>query len=218
MCNRSTKNCDMKKFAAFKYCLAACAALYVLAGCASSPRTEAQWIDPSLNGQTNFLRGEKVLIACDAFDSTLVRICQDELFNEVQKSGAIPVAVPEGTVLLNDRGLDVQLFATAKSLGAKGVFTMTLTPATTNVGPGASLGIGGSSFGGGGGVGIGLGLPIGGRGDATGFAANGRVSDALSSRLLWTATVVAAPTSNINVQFSELSRSVVELARKAGLF
>ncbi|MEJ8859757.1 hypothetical protein WKW79_34745 [Variovorax robiniae] len=197
--------------------LSACV-LLSLAGCASAPQREAQWTDPALGGQSRFLRGEKVLIACDAFDVAVRRTCEDQLFREVQAKGATPVQVPANTVLLNDRELDGQLVASARSLGAKAVFTMTLTPATSSAGSGVSLGLGGFSFGGSGGAGVGLSVPVGGGGWATGFAANGRVTDASSSRLLWTATLVAAPSRDLNAQFADLSRAMLDAAQGAGLF
>jgi len=189
-----------------------------LAGCASAPQRQAQWTDPAIGAQSQFLRGEKVLIACDAFDVALRRTCEDQFRVEVLARGATPVMVPAGTVLLNDRELDGQLLASARTLGAKAVFTMTLTPATSSAGSGVSLGIGGFSFGGGGGGGIGLSVPVGGGGWATGFAANGRVTEVSSSRLVWTATLVAAPSTDLNAQFADLSRSMLDTAQSAGLF
>jgi hypothetical protein len=189
-----------------------------IAACSSAPQRQAQWTDPALGAQSRFLRGEKVLIACDAFDVAMRRTCEDALSREVLAKGATPVQVPAGTVLLNDRELDGQLVASARALGAKAVFTMTLTPATSNAGSGVSLGIGGFNFGSGGGGGIGLSVPVGGGGWATGFAANGRVTDASSGRLVWTATLVAAPSSDLNAQFADLSRSMLESAQGAGLF
>ncbi|WP_213954691.1 hypothetical protein [Variovorax sp. dw_954] len=193
------------------------AAVLAVAGCSSAPQRQAQWTNPALGAQSGFLRGEKVLIACDAFDVAMRRTCEDGLYREVLAKGATPVQVPAGTVLLNDRELDGQLVASARALGAKAVFTMTLTPATSNAGSGVSLGIGGFNFGSGGGGGIGLSVPVGGGGWSTGFAANGRVTEVSSSRLVWTATVVAAPSSDLNAQFADLSRSMLETAQGAGL-
>ena len=193
-------------------------ALSVLAGCSSAPQQAAQWVDPSIGTQSRMLQGEKVLIACDAYDVAMQRICQDQLYREVLAKGATPVTVPAGTVLVNDRELDGQLMASAQALGARAVFTMTLTPATTNAGPGVSLGIGGFSFGRGGGGGVGLSVPIGGQHSDTGFAANGRVTDVGSNRLVWTATLVAAPSADLGAQFAVLSRSMLDSAQSAGLF
>jgi len=189
-----------------------------VAACTSPPQREAQWIDPAIGMQSRLLRGEKVLVACDAYDAALRQICQEQLAREVEAHGVSVVTVPPGTVLLNDRELDGQLVATAASLEAKAVFTMTLTPATASAGSGASLGLGGFSFGGGGGAGVGLSVPLGGSATTTGFAANGRVTAVESGRLVWTATSVASPTADLNGQMLLLSRSLLDSARGAGLF
>jgi len=198
----------------------ACLALAALAlvACSSTPQRETQWIDPAIGQQSGFLRGEKVLVACDAYDTALRQICQAQLYREVEANGANPVTVPAGTVLLNDRELDGQLVATAASLAAKAVFTMTLTPATRSAESGVSLGLGGFSLGGGGAAGVGLSVPLGSGGGATGFAANGRVTDVNSKRLVWTATSVAPPSADLDAQFAALSRSMLDTARGAGLF
>jgi len=189
-----------------------------LAGCSSAPQRQAQWTDPAIGAQSRFLRGEKILVACDAFDLAMRRTCEDQLSREVVARGATPVPVPAGTVLLNDRELDGQLVPVARAVGAKAVFTMTMTPATASGAPPVSLGIGGFSFGGSGGGGIGLSVPVGGGSWATGFAASGRVTDAASSRLVWTATLVASPSTDLNAQFADLSRSMLDTAQGAGLF
>ncbi|CAN5753239.1 hypothetical protein BH11PSE13_BH11PSE13_05980 [soil metagenome] len=193
-------------------------AISVLAGCASAPQQEAQWIDPAIGTQSRMLQGAKVLVVCDAYDVAVRRICQDQLLREVSAKGAMPVTLPPGTVLLNDRDLDGQLVESASALDATAIFTMTLTPATSNAGSGVTLGIGGFSFGRGGGGGVGLSAPIGGGGNSTGFAASGRVTDVRANRMVWTATLVASPSADLNAQFRDLSRSMLDNAQSAGLF
>ena len=193
-------------------------AFTVLVGCSSTPTREAQWTDPGLGSQSGLLRAEKVLVACDTYDAAIRQTCQAALSREVLAKGATPVSVPAGTTLLNDRDLDGQLVASAAALGAKAVFTMTLTPAVTNAGSGLALGLGGFSFGRGGGLGVGLSAPLGGSGIRTGFAANGRVTEVRSNRLVWSATFVASPNSDIDDQLGALSRSMLDAAVTAGLF
>ena len=193
-------------------------AFTVLVGCSSTPTREAQWTDRGLGPQSGLLRAEKVLVACDTYDAAIRQTCQAALSREVLAKGATPVSVPAGTTLLNDRDLDGQLVASAAALGAKAVFTMTLTPAVTNAGSGLALGLGGFSFGRGGGLGVGLSAPLGGSGIRTGFAANGRVTEVRSNRLVWSATFVASPNSDIDDQLGALSRSMLDAAVTAGLF
>ena len=197
---------------------AAVLALSLLAGCATSPQQEAQWIDPAIGTQSRMLQGAKVLVVCDAYDVAVRRICQDQLLREVAAKGATPITLPPGTVLLNDRDLDGQLVESASALDAAAIFTMTLTPATSNSGSGVTLGIGGFSFGRGGGGGVGLSAPIGGGGGSAGFAASGRVTDVRSNRMVWTATLVASPSADLNGQLRDLSRSMLDNAQSAGLF
>ena len=191
----------------------------LLAACSSTPQREAQWVDEALGPQSHFLRGAKVLVACDVYDAALRRICEDQIAEELRARGASPVRTPPGVAVLNDRELDAQLLPVAAGAGAKALFVMQMTPATSGGGSGASLGLGGFSFGGGGGVGIGLGVPIGG-GDtgSTGFAGSGRVTEVSSQRLLWTATFVAPPSRDLPSQFRLLSSAVADAAREAGLF
>ena len=67
-------------------------------------------------------------------------------------------------------------------------------------------------------MGVGLGVPIGGSVAGTGFAANARLTDARGNRLVWTATLVADPSSDYTAQFAALARSMVDTAQGAGLF
>lgn len=197
---------------------AAVLALSLLAGCATSPQQEAQWIDPAIGTQSRMLQGAKVLVVCDAYDVAVRRICQDQLLREVAAKGATPITLPPGTVLLNDRDLDGQLVESASALDAAAIFTMTLTPATSNSGSGVTLGIGGFSFGRGGGGGVGLSAPIGGGGGSAGFAASGRVTDVRNNRMVWTATLVASPSADLYGKLRDLSRSMLDNAQSAGLF
>ncbi|MGK6309818.1 hypothetical protein [Variovorax sp. DT-64] len=192
-------------------------AALTLGGCASAPQREVEWIDPALGQDSKILRGEKVLIACDAYDAAIRQICQDRLFRNLSDRGASPIVVPAGVMLLNDRELDGQLVESARVAGAKALFVLSLAPASTDAGSGLSIGIGGFSFGRNSASGIGLSAPIATGRANTGFAANGRVTDARSGRLVWTATFVAAPSADLGAQFENLSRAMLEAAQRAGL-
>ena len=193
------------------------AALTVLAGCASGPQREAEWIDPALGSDSRIMRGEKVLIACDAYDATIRQICQDRLFRVLAAKGATPVVLPPGTPLLNDRELDGQLVSSAAATGARAVLVLALTPATVDGGSGLSLGVGGFSFGQNSAAGSGLSAPIGFGRMSTGFAANARVTDTRSARMVWSSTHVASPSTDIGAQVEGLSLATLEAAQRAGL-
>lgn len=81
-----------------------------------------------------------------------------------------------------------------------------------------TLGIGGFGFGRNVGGGVGVAAPIGGGEVSNGYAANGRITDVASGRLMWTARASAPPSSDLNAQLADLSKSVMDAASNAGLF
>lgn len=194
-------------------------AVATLGACASTPRLDAQWVDASVKPNSRLLVGAKVLVACDAYDVAVRQVCRDQLASEVVARGATPVFASSSTVLLSDRAVDGQLIDGARSAGAKAVLVVTLTPAAVESnGSGLSFGIGGFGFGSRSGVGVGLSAPIGGTQMATGYSANGRVTEVSTGKLIWTASAVAPPSEDLNAQFAALSKAVLDSAEKSGLF
>ncbi len=188
----------------------------LLGGCAST-QLDAQWSDPQLAGN-HYLRGARVLVACDTFELVLRQICQDQLAAEVSRRGGNPVFPPPGVAIAADRSLDAQLLPAARDAGAKAVMVMTLAAAVSEVSPGVSIGFGGFGFGRHSSVGVGMGVPIGGGRVTTGYTANNRVTDVQSGRLVWTAKATAPPSGDVGAQIGELSRSVLTAADQSGLF
>ena len=188
----------------------------LLSACASAPQLDAQWSDPSLS--PSFLRGARVLVACDAFEVVIRQICQDQLASEVVARGATPVLMPPAFPVVTDRPVDAQLLPAARNAGAQAMLVMTVAVAINDVSPGFTLGIGGFGFGRHSGVGVGVEAPIGGARVTSGYSANGRLTDVPSGRLVWTAKATAPPSSDINAQMGELSKAVLGAADKAGLF
>ena len=187
-----------------------------LAGCASGPQLDASWSDPQLG--SGYLNGARVLVACDAAELVVRQICQDQLASEVVARGATPVFVAPGFAIATDRALDGQLLPAARQAGAKAVMVMTVAVAVNDVSPGFSIGIGGFGFGGHSAGGVGVSAPIGGGKVTSGYAANGRVTDVASGRLLWTAKATASPSSDVAGQMGDLSKAMLGAADKAGLF
>ena len=198
--------------------IAAALAAIVLAGCAAPPQLAAQWTDPQLGAQSGFLRGGRVLVACDAADVTIRQLCQDRLASEVVARGATPVFVGPDTLIATDRAIDGQLLPAARSVGAKALLVLTIAPALTDVSPGFSIGIGGFGFGRSSAVGVGVAAPIGGGRVTTGYSANGRVTDVGTGRLVWSASASTAPSPDVDAQLGELSKTVLGAAEKSGLF
>jgi hypothetical protein len=193
---------------------AVCALL--LAGCASTG-IEAQWKDPKLSATS--LRGATVLVVCEASDEAVRRICQDQLVAEVVAHGATPIAAMQGVSAPGQALNDEQYLRFARAAGAKAVLVSAVGPGQQQVSPGFSIGLGGFSAGSSGvSAGVGVSMPVGGGNVTTGYAASGRLVDAASGQLMWTARATTPPSNDINQQMVELAKAVVGAAEKAGLF
>ena len=110
--------------------MAASATLLMLSACASGPQLDAQWRDPNLAG--GFLRGARVLVACDAAEVVIRQVCQDQLASEVVSRGGTPVFVPPETPLVTDRSIDAQLLPTARSAGVSAMLVVTVAVAVND--------------------------------------------------------------------------------------
>ncbi len=95
---------------------------------------------------------------------------------------------------------------------------MSVGVSSQTVSPGFSLGIGGFGFGRHSAGGVGVSAPIGGGQVSSGYSASSRVTDVASGRLMWSARATTPPSSDINAQLADLSKTVVDAAQKAGLF
>ena len=188
-------------------------ALLALAGCASTT-LDAQWRDPQVPGR--YLRGARVLVTCEAGDLTLKKICEDQLVAELTARGATTVLTDVGGV--RPGVPDAQYLPAARSSGAKAVVSMSVGVSSQTVSPGMSIGIGGFGFGRHSAGGIGVSAPIGGGQVSSGYSASSRVTDVASGRLMWSARATTPPSSDINAQLADLSKTVVDAAQKAGLF
>jgi hypothetical protein len=197
---------------------AALAAGLGMAGCAST-QLDAQWSDPQLAVAS--LRGAKVLVACEAAEAVVKRICQDRLADEVIAHGGNPVLAAQTT--LEPQPLrspnDEPYLSAARAAGARAVLATTVAPTSASISPGFTVGLGGFGVGSGGlGGGIGVSAPIGGGQVSSGYSASARITSAETGRLLWTAKASSPPSGDVNGQLAELARTVMTAAGKAGLF
>lgn len=198
--------------------LALCAlAAAGLGGCAST-QVDAQWRNVEL--PPGYLRGASVLVSCETGEEVVKRICEDQLGADLRARGvrvlvAAPGALPAGAPV---GPTDAQYLPLARENGAKAVFAVSVGLASQQVSQGVSLGIGLGGFGRGLGGALGVSAPIGGGQVSQGYAASGRVTDAASGRLMWTARASSPASSDVNQQFVELSKSVLDAAGSAGLF
>lgn len=197
--------------------LSAAAAAVVLGACAST-QLEAQWADPGM--PANVLHGQRVLVACEAYDTAIQRICEEQLVQETTARGATPIVAPDTTHLAPGRPLDAeQYLAAARRAGAKAVLVNYIAPSASNVSPGVMIGIGGFGMGGGGfGGGVGISAPIGGGQTTIGYSASARLTDAASGRLWWTARASSPPSQDVRGQLSQLAQAVFAAADKAQVF
>ena len=188
----------------------------LLVGCASTPQLDAQWSDPSLG--PSFLRGTRVLVACDAYEVVVRQICQDHLAREVVARGATPVFLAPGFPVATDRSVDAQAAACRARGGREGDDGDDRRCRRPGRQSAVSdrhrrlrlrqqrqcrrrrLGAGRR------------------RPRDSGYSANGRVTEVPSGRLVWTAKATAPPSSDINAQMSDLSRLVLGAADESGLF
>jgi hypothetical protein len=191
------------------------------AGCAST-RIQAQWTDPKFSDHA--LHEAKVLVVCEASETAIKRICQEQMAAQVQAAGATPVSAPGAENLKPGSGpADGALLDAARNLGAKAVLVATLAPDATIVNPGPSIGIGLGGFGGSGGGGslgggVGVSMPVGGASTAVGYGANIVLTDVATGRLMWTSKVTTPPTQNISAQVGELAKTGLGAAVQAGVF
>ena len=200
------------------FCRAAFVAALPLAfvGCASTV-VDTQWRNAEL--PPGYLRGATVMVSCETGDEMLRRICEEQVSADLSARGAMPVLAAPGTVAAIQPGIaDAQYLPAARGSGAKAVFSVTVGASSASVSPGVMLSIGGFGFGGHSGGGVGVSAPIGGGQVSNGYSANGRVTDVASGRLMWSARASTPPSSDVNAQLADLSKSVLDAAGKAGLF
>ena len=193
-------------------------AALLLAGCAAS-RIDAQWSDAQFNGQPP--RGAKVLVACQAADPTLRRICADRMAAKLSALGMLPLlAADSGDAPAPD---EAALLQAARAAGAAALLRTSLAPEAVALAPAPAFSIGIGGFGGGyrsgGGVGVGVSAPIGGPGPAqTGWGASAALSDAASGKLMWSARASAPPSSDVAAQLDTLAALLLQAAREKGFF
>jgi len=197
--------------------IASVAALPLIVSACASTVVDAQWRNVEL--PASYLRGATVMVSCEAADDVLRRICEERVVADLNARGALPVLAAPGTVAAAQPGIaDAQYLPAARDSGAKAVFSVTVGASSTSVSPGVMLSIGGFGFGRNSGGGVGVAAPIGGGQVSNGYSANGRVTDVASGRLMWSARASTPPSSDVNGQLADLSRSVLDAAGKAGLF
>lgn len=200
---------------------ALCCLPAALAACAS-PGVDAQWTDPQLAG--NPLAHGTVYVVCEAAEVVLGRLCMDRLSADLQARGAtvVTAAEPFAASAPGQPRNDSRYLAAARAAGASTVWAATVGPAPYSAQPysstGVSIGLGGF-VGRGGGVGVGVSVPVGGStAGGPSYAADARVTDAASGRLLWSARAGSPPAGDAASQIGNLLQRLITAAGSARLF
>jgi len=192
----------------------------LLAASCASPKIPAQWTDPAFSNRS--LHGAKVLVACEAEDTAIRRICQDEFATRLSAVGVEPVAAATLQEPVGGRRQDA-LLAAAREAGAKAVFAATVTRDASVIGSSTTIGIGvGTSSGWGSGTvvggGVGMSAPVGGTRVDNAYGANMVLTDVATSKLMWTMKAVSPASQDVVGQIQQLAKIGVEEAQKAGMF
>lgn len=185
----------------------AAGALVLMSAC-STARLDAQWADPA--AQNRSIGGAKVLIACEAAETTLKRICQDKLAAEVAALGGTAVRASE---------TGDQFLAAARNAGAQQMIVTRLHPNTAvaiDSGPSVGFGIGGSRGHIGSGVGIFMPFPGGAySAPSTTYSSDSAVTNVQSGKVVWSGKA-STDDADLALQIERLLRVSLEAARKAG--
>jgi hypothetical protein len=177
---------------------------------------DAQWTNPDYQGRN--VRGASVLVACEAQDLTLQRICEDQLAAAVSARGAKPTLNSQlAAATTPPTGTDPYL-AAAKRVGARAIVRMTLSsgqPVAVDSGPSIGIGIGGGSGRIGGGAGIGF--PIGGARVSQAYGAETALIDPANGATMWSGRASSSTAQNVAGQITELAQTTVEALQGTGL-
>jgi len=189
----------------------------MLAACATT-RTDSDWHDPAFAGRS--IKGQRVLVICEADVETLRRNCEDQIAGQLRTAGATAVVDPQrGSSGTDEAQRQATYSRLASHNGTSLILQAILLPDSAIANPGPSIGFGIGGFGGsrsGVGGGVGVSVPVGGGRVDTGYAADARLTEVEGGKLMWAAKVAASPSSKLDVQLGDIARAMVESLRKAG--
>jgi hypothetical protein len=190
-----------------------------LAGCATT-QIDAQWTNPDYAGRS--LRGLPVLIACEAQEPTLQRICEDQVASQIAALGGIPtgnaLATPPGAAAA---GTDPYL-AAARRIGARAIVRTTLNTSAviaSQAGPTIGIGIGGGGgvHGGMGGFG-GVSFPVGGTRVSNAYTSETALIDPSTGAIMWSARASSSASQDPGRQMAELASAAAGGMKQSGFY
>jgi hypothetical protein len=157
-------------------------------------------------------------VVCEAYETTIRRLCQDELVAELTTLGAKPVrALDKPTGNPYRPTPPAEWAPAARSTGASAILSVAVEPGPVISKPGMSIGVGIGGGSGGGFGGFGVSAPVGPGQTMTGYLGDAQISDGANGRLMWSAKVSTEGSTDVAGQMRDLARSVTGTAQKAGL-
>lgn len=197
----------------------AAASTTALAACATT-QIDAQWSNPDYAGRN--LRGAPVLVACEAQEPTLQRICEDQVAGQIAALGGVPTRstqlVPNGSPAA---GTDPYL-AAARRIGARAIVRTTVNTGAivaSQGGPTVGIGIGGGGGyrGGVGGFG-GISFPVGGTRVSNAYTSETAVIDPANGAIMWSARASSPASQDATTQLAELAKAAADALRQSGFY
>lgn len=192
-----------------------------LAGCATT-RMNAEWADPKFAGTK--LKGQRLLVVCQARDDTTRRLCEDQW--AMQLGGQGVTGVPSYSISGFPPGGAAnpeEVKAVARKNGATAVLTSQLAVGeytVVNPSPQVSVGAGGGSGGwsGFGWGGVGVSFPIGGATATQTMSASTSLVEVASGTMMWSGSASTPASGDVTGQVAALTRVTVEALQRAALF
>lgn len=200
--------------------IVAVSALLLMTSCATT-RMDAQWTNPEYQGRS--ARAGTILVACEAQEMTLQRICEEKLAAAVTAGGAKATLNSQLAATATPPSGNDPYVAAAKKVGARAIVRMTLSsgvPVAVNSGPSIGIGVGGSSGGyrsGGSFGGVGIGFPIGGSGVSQAFGAETALIDVTNGATMWSGRASSSTAEDVTGQITQLAQTTVEALKGAGM-
>jgi hypothetical protein len=197
-----------------------CFSVAVLLSACATTRMDAQWSNPEYKGRS--VKGASILVACEAQDLTLQRICEDQLAAAVSAQGAKATLNSQLAPAAGAPAGSDPYMAAAKRVGAQAIVRMTLgagQPVPVE-GPRIGIGVGGGSggYGGGGAAGgIGIGFPIGGSRVTQAFGAETALIDPSNGATMWSGRASSSTSQDVTGQITQLAQVTAEALKGAGL-
>lgn len=201
--------------------LALSAGAIALAGCATA-QIEGQWLNPDYSGRS--LRGTPVLVACEARETTLQRICEDQMAAQIASLGGTPTRHSQLAEASNAPATGTDPYrAAAGRIGARAIVRTALSPGAAvaaPAGPTIGIGVGGGSGGHGGGFGGfgGISFPIGGTRVSNAYGSETVLIDPANGAIMWSGRATGNASQDVTGQIAVLAKTAAEAIRQAGFF